>query len=502
MARPRTGTIVRRKTTRGTAYSLRFHGLPLHRLGGDWEGWTEQRVQDERDHISRMISRGEYDAQTKPDLPEQEPAPTFRVAASLFFARKHPKADHDAGLTSTEDALWWALRHAVDKLGDTPVDEIDAHAIDTVTGALQRERAAIEKAGREGHPLTERITRKDGTTYTARRRGLSNTSINRVLGAVRCVLEDAQRYGHIAANPAADRRARVRQDPPQRTFLEIIQMEALLAGAAAAESEARGLCWDDVRAIRASRESNVALARRYRVSDVAIGKIRRRETWVRRPERNRNDVPRLVIVKTLLLSGLRVEELCLCDGASLDFASRRIKVGRHMTKTDAGVREIPMLPALYDALLEHKAEFGFGPEEPVFTTRTGRRQSTDNVRARVIATAHEHANELLAQGGLPAIGHVTPHTLRRAFASILAEIEVSGRRAMYLLGHVDPNFTQRVYQRLDQVSIDPLGRLPRLLGCTPDEAHDLFRGRGVLATNAQRTAEKARDAGLSELLTF
>jgi integrase len=42
---------------------------------------------------------------------------------------------------------------------------------------------------------------------------------------------------------------------------------------------------------------------------------------------------------------------------------------------------------------------------------------------------------------------LTPHTLR---ASLLAEVGISPRRAMYLLGHSDPKFTMRVYQ---QVSI-------------------------------------------------
>jgi integrase len=44
--------------------------------------------------------------------------------------------------------------------------------------------------------------------------------------------------------------------------------------------------------------------------------------------------------------------------------------------------------------------------------------------------------------------HVTPHTLRRTFASILAECDVNPRRAMYLLGHTDPKLTLSVYQQV------------------------------------------------------
>jgi hypothetical protein len=51
--------------------------------------------------------------------------------------------------------------------------------------------------------------------------------------------------------------------------------------------QSRGLTWADVQAIRASKESDVALARRYRVSDGLISKIRRRQAWVTEPTGNR-----------------------------------------------------------------------------------------------------------------------------------------------------------------------------------------------------------------------
>jgi integrase len=46
------------------------------------------------------------------------------------------------------------------------------------------------------------------------------------------------------------------------------------------------------------------------------------------------------------------------------------------------------------------------------------------------------------------LSRMTPHTLRRTFASILAEVGVPPRRAMYLLGHTDPTLTMRVYQQV------------------------------------------------------
>jgi hypothetical protein len=58
-----------------------------------------------------------------------------------------------------------------------------------------------------------------------------------------------------------------------------------------------------------------------------------------------------------------------------------------------------MLPALYDLLIDHKAEFGYGAHDPVFATRNGRRNTVDNVRRTIGDASVERANELLAARG-------------------------------------------------------------------------------------------------------
>jgi integrase len=174
-----------------------------------------------------------------------------------------------------------------------------------------------------------------------------------------------------------------------------------------------------VLAIRRSDAPGVRLARRYGVSDTLIRKVRRREIWTRKAHRRRNDVPRAALLTTLVLAGIRVSELCLLDGQHMDFARRTIHVPR--VKTDAAERSIPMVPSLYEVLLEHRAEFAYGPNDPVFATRSGTRNTPDNVRARIVAPVHTQANELLEAARLAPIAQLTPHTLRRTFASILAE---------------------------------------------------------------------------------
>lgn len=43
---------------------------------------------------------------------------------------------------------------------------------------------------------------------------------------------------------------------------------------------------------------------------------------------------------------------------------------------------------------------------------------------------------------------MTPHSLRRTFASILAVCDLPPRRAVYLMGHTNPSLTLAVYHRV------------------------------------------------------
>jgi integrase len=73
------------------------------------------------------------------------------------------------------------------------------------------------------------------------------------------------------------------------------------------------------------------------------------------------------------------------------------------------------------------------------------------------------AERAIAKRDQAVIGHMTPHTLRRTFASILAEVGVPPRRAMYLLGDTDPTPTMRVYSRCSTWAERQLGSLK---GCS------------------------------------
>jgi integrase len=274
------------------------------------------------------------------------------------------------------------------------------------------------------------------------------------------------------------RSAAPKAERPNRSYLEAHEIAAVLRAATLIEDEHRGLTWEKVRHIRASSASAVALARELGVSDTLIRRVRRRELWVHAPEpRNRNDVPRRAIVEALILLGPRVSELCRWDVGHLDLANGRAHIP--FVKTAASERIVPMLPAVRERLLGHRLDYPGAATEPAFPTRTGRRQHPDNVRARILAPIRERANELLAAEGRLPIRHLTPHTLRRTFASILAVCNVPPRRAMYLLGHADPTLTLAVYQQVLDMRSAAVAELEETIGATLTEAHEILCGRGA-----------------------
>jgi integrase len=222
--------------------------------------------------------------------------------------------------------------------------------------------------------------------------------------------------------------------------------------------------------------TNVAacrLARELGVSDTTIRKVRRGEILARR----RNDVARRTPLLLYILTGARVEEGCGIYGVHLELASHPGRVHIAGTKSDAGDRKLPLLPALREALLAHRADFPFDHREPVLMTRNGRRNTPNNITDTILAPTVERANELLEADGLPGIARLTMHSLRRTFASILAVCEVPEKRTITLLGHNDIKLTQSVYQQDLDLSDESIDALERVMGCTLDEAYDLFGGR-------------------------
>jgi hypothetical protein len=320
MGRPRRGTLRRRQTAQGVSYTVQFSYRGEEHyvyLGGSWEGWTEQRAVEEQGYVMAKVNRGEWTPAPREPLPAPAGAvPSFQLVASEWLHRHQVRAGDPDGRSKTSRDLRWRLSVVIDKFGPVPADRVDYALADALVTELCEERLAIERARELGAPLMRtQVDPRTGRSYRARRRGLSNTSIRRALDAAERVLRDAKKRGLIAGELPDLKSAAPKAERPRRSFLELEQIDALLHAATLAEAAQRGLTWEKVAHIRASDASAVALARELGVSDTLIGKVRRRELWNERAEpRNRHDVPRRIVVETLILAGPRISEFCGLSG--------------------------------------------------------------------------------------------------------------------------------------------------------------------------------------------
>jgi integrase len=102
----------------------------------------------------------------------------------------------------------------------------------------------------------------------------------------------------------------------------------------------------------------------------------------------------------------------------VNLGARRLRVAA--SKTDAGVREVDMTPALQELLTEYRGRSPFvKPGDLVFPTSAGNRDNPSNVRNRYLGSAAKVANAELRAAGQESMPDVTPHSLRRTFISLL-----------------------------------------------------------------------------------
>jgi integrase len=243
------------------------------------------------------------------------------------------------------------------------------------------------------HRLSE-ITVAEVDRYKAaklREGKLGASQINKTLKLLAQILDVAVEYELLdRANPARGRRRRVKAPKPQRTWVEAEQLPALL--------------------------------------DAADAHMR-------------------PVVATLAGAGLRVGEAIALDWRDVNLATGTLVVRSAKTKAGTG-REVDLPGGLIEALSEWRAcRRDCDPDDPVLITRTKSRQTVTNIDHRIKGTIRA-ANLLLAKASIEPISErVTPHSLRRTYASIRA---AAGDNPVYIaeqLGHEDPGFTFRIYQR-------------------------------------------------------
>lgn len=130
----------------------------------------------------------------------------------------------------------------------------------------------------------------------------------------------------------------------------------------------------------------------------------------------------------------------------MDLARGTITV--RAAKTDAGIRVVNILPVLSDELGDYRARIDPASDTLVFSTTTGQRLGATNIRRRVLDQAVKHANARLAADDAASLPDgLTPHSLRRTFASLLFAIGETPPYVMGQMGRSTPNLTLAIYAR-------------------------------------------------------
>ena len=425
MPRPTVGHVVQRPWADGATISfgakVRAYGrYEKVTFGTNKQGWNRTRAELETERIVQQIERGTWvppRLQPREDRLEEAMAAigvqideSFRVFAKRWWRSKQLGLDED-----TINDYEWRLGYLDRFFGRFRVSEISPQLVDRFRDELHeqaetirraQERARIEKGRR---PLMETVTDKHGRTYERRRRPLSNTSINAMITLLGQILQQAVDYELIDRNPVrvGGRSARfLKRTRPRRTFLEVDEFYSLLDAAGELEAEARS----DFR----------GLGRR-------------------------------AMVATLGLAGLRISELMDLKVAQVDLTRGRFKLAD--SKTEAGVREVEITLYLRDELLEYVMDrrargLPHDLSDHFFGTNTGRRRDPDRFRDRILARAVERATANRTEIGASPLPEITPHSLRRTWATFAAMIGRDPKWIAAQIGHVSPAFTFSVYQQV------------------------------------------------------
>lgn len=99
----------------------------------------------------------------------------------------------------------------------------------------------------------------------------------------------------------------------------------------------------------------------------------------------------------------------------------------------------------------------------VFATRTGCARGATSIRRRCLQPALERANERLRALDVQRLPHLTPHSLRRTFASLLYALDKSPAHVMAQMGHSSPALALAVYAKAMRLGPGDKARLKALV---------------------------------------
>ncbi|MGC2374238.1 MAG: site-specific integrase [Solirubrobacteraceae bacterium] len=395
------------KRRRSPTFGLRFRAYGRREymtLGTVEEGWTHAKAQTELQNVLADVRRGIWHPADPAPEPEINRDPMFHEFSSRWFELTKSEWQEKTQL----DYEWQLSNHLLPLFKNHRLSQITIAEVDRYRQAKVAEAQAIQTAASDGKPLTHEYVDKRGRKHRQPRRALSVTSINKTITRLGQILEVAVEYGLIGANPAKGRRRRLKPHKAAPVWLDRAEhVEALLDAAGELDRHAKAKGGHDQKG----------------------GLVYRR-----------------ALLATLVFAGLRIGELTALQWRDVDLAGNRLSV--RASKTDAGMRQVDLLPTLGDELAAYKAQApSTAPSGFVFATSTGAELIQGNIRRRVLDKALTKANEKLTEAGdVPLPDGLTPHKLRHTFASILVALGVDPGSVMDQLGHADPGFTLRVYR--------------------------------------------------------
>ncbi len=463
--RPKTGTVEMVPLKDG---SVSVRGRFSHRgeryravFGLDVEGWTKQRGERELKNIYAQLDAGipieqilaRYDPPPLSVLSDYRPGVLFDVYASRWLERMRIGEIGEAPIVDNThtDYLWRLRLYILPFFGRIPVAQIiDTHCKD-FRAKLFADRDMLQKVIEAGG----RPTYKNGRP----RKPLSLRSIQMMMTLLAQILDEAVEDKLRADNPARSKRLHVRVPKPKRTFLEIDQLVAWLDAAGELEAAPRSTKRaklttaqvEEIRARLAGGETQYAVRLDYGLSSGSMSMLANGKTY-------RGDNGRVgwrALCAMLGYAGPRIIEALGLNEKDVrlhDPAASRLWIAD--SKTETGVRHVEVTLTLRDFLIAHRAEkirrgYPTEPDSPFFCTRKGTRWDDDNVRERIVAAAAELASTRLVASGLPPLPHVTPHTLRRTYVSImLLATNFDVTYVQKQVGHSDSKLTVDVYNQL------------------------------------------------------
>lgn len=375
MPRKSTGVVLPYEGANDTTYYARFQFQgERHKviLGYASKGMTPDTAQTALDNLMADVRRGIWHpVPPVPVVTAAESDPDFLTFASEWF-EAHKLELREESIP----AVQWRLEHILlPFFASYRLTQIDVQAVDRYRAEQVRRRERLIK-------LRDAEAKKPKVDQEKMPRPLSNSTINRTITLLGQILDVAVEYGHMPANPARGKRRKLKTSKPRRSYLDsAAQIVAVLDAAGAVDANART---------------------------------------------DRKHLARRAMFSTFVFAGLRMKELRLLRWRNVDLANGRISVANMPddtdAKTDAGHRKIKIRPVLQDVLSEYRAQTGDSDTNAlVFPTATGNPHSASNVRRTMRTICEAASDRLVAEGGVP-LPKLTPHALRRTWASLMFAI--------------------------------------------------------------------------------